>query len=75
MTWKSPTGTLHQLRRYRQVTFYHSYRCYADDTQIFIFFPPTDTHASAQISACLADRSSWMEAYQVKLNPSKTELL
>ncbi|KAK3523840.1 hypothetical protein QTP70_010455 [Hemibagrus guttatus] len=34
-----------------------------------------DTTASARISACLADISSWMTAHQLKLNPSKTELL
>ncbi|KAK3536724.1 hypothetical protein QTP86_022453, partial [Hemibagrus guttatus] len=31
--------------------------------------------ASARISACLVDISSWMMAHQLKLNPSKTELL
>ncbi|KAK3512734.1 hypothetical protein QTP70_023504 [Hemibagrus guttatus] len=35
----------------------------------------TDTMASARISACLVDISSWMTAHQLKLNPSKTELL
>ncbi|KAK3569601.1 hypothetical protein QTP86_002670 [Hemibagrus guttatus] len=35
-------------------------------------YPPT---ASARISACLVDISSWMTAHQLKLNPSKTELL
>ncbi|KAK3560622.1 hypothetical protein QTP86_012584 [Hemibagrus guttatus] len=35
----------------------------------------SDTTASAQISACLVDISSWMTAHQLKLNPSKTELL
>ncbi|KAK3529926.1 hypothetical protein QTP86_009273 [Hemibagrus guttatus] len=34
-----------------------------------------NTTASARISACLADISSWMTAHQLKLNPSKTELL
>ncbi|KAK3565939.1 hypothetical protein QTP86_023259, partial [Hemibagrus guttatus] len=34
-----------------------------------------DTMASARISACLAYISSWMTAHQLKLNPSKTELL
>ncbi|KAK3530982.1 hypothetical protein QTP70_007794 [Hemibagrus guttatus] len=34
-----------------------------------------DTMASARISACLVDISSWMTAHQLKLNPSKTELL
>ncbi|KAK3560925.1 hypothetical protein QTP86_023115, partial [Hemibagrus guttatus] len=33
------------------------------------------TMASARISACLVDISSWMTAHQLKLNPSKTELL
>ncbi|KAK3542808.1 hypothetical protein QTP70_003074, partial [Hemibagrus guttatus] len=33
------------------------------------------TTASARISVCLADISSWMTAHQLKLNPSKTELL
>ncbi|KAK3521303.1 hypothetical protein QTP70_003146 [Hemibagrus guttatus] len=34
-----------------------------------------DTTASARISACLVDISSCMTAHQLKLNPSKTELL
>ncbi|KAK3507800.1 hypothetical protein QTP70_000785 [Hemibagrus guttatus] len=52
-----------------------SYHCYADDTQLIFSFPPSDTTASAQISACLVDISSWMTAHQLKFNPSKTELL
>ncbi|KAK3514069.1 hypothetical protein QTP70_002908 [Hemibagrus guttatus] len=52
-----------------------SYHCCADDTQLIFSFPPSDTMASARISACLADISSWMTAHQLKLNPSKTELL
>ncbi|KAK3530829.1 hypothetical protein QTP70_002859 [Hemibagrus guttatus] len=31
----------------------------------------SDTTASARISACLVDISSWMTAHQLKLNPSK----
>ncbi|KAK3519562.1 hypothetical protein QTP86_016568, partial [Hemibagrus guttatus] len=52
-----------------------SYHCYADDTQLIFSFPPSDTTAAARISACLVDISSWMNAHQLKLNPSKTELL
>ncbi|KAK3514352.1 hypothetical protein QTP70_015881 [Hemibagrus guttatus] len=52
-----------------------SYHCYADDTQLTFSFPPSDTTASARISVCLADISSWMTAHQLKFNPSKTELL
>ncbi|KAK3550645.1 hypothetical protein QTP70_002347 [Hemibagrus guttatus] len=36
---------------------------------------PKHTMASARISACLVDITSWMTAHQLKLNPSKTELL
>ncbi|KAK3569637.1 hypothetical protein QTP86_002663 [Hemibagrus guttatus] len=52
-----------------------SYHCYADDTQLIFSFPSSDTTASAQISVCLVDISSWMTAHQLKLNLSKTELL
>ncbi|KAK3517883.1 hypothetical protein QTP70_026207, partial [Hemibagrus guttatus] len=47
--------------------------------ELFCFLPGwsliSDTTASARISACLVDISSWMTAHQLKLNPSKTELL
>ncbi|KAK3526445.1 hypothetical protein QTP70_025478 [Hemibagrus guttatus] len=52
-----------------------SHHCYDDDTQLIFSFPPSDTMASARISESLVDISSWMAAHQLKLNPSKTELL
>ena len=52
-----------------------SYHCYADDTQLFLSFPPTDTQAPACISACLSDISSWMSTNHLRLNLAKTELL
>ena len=52
-----------------------SYHCYADDTQLFLSFPPTDTQAPARISACLSDISSWMSTNHLRLNLAKTELL
>ncbi|KAJ8390127.1 hypothetical protein AAFF_G00110010 [Aldrovandia affinis] len=52
--------------------FYH---CYADDTQLFLSFSPSDTQVPAQISACLADISAWMSTHHLKLNLGKTELL
>ncbi|KAK3507406.1 hypothetical protein QTP70_019645, partial [Hemibagrus guttatus] len=52
-----------------------SYHCYADDTQLIFSIPPSDTMASAWISVCLVGISSWMTVHQLKLNPSKTELL
>ncbi|KAI4889136.1 hypothetical protein NFI96_015148 [Prochilodus magdalenae] len=52
-----------------------SYHCYADDTQLMLSFPSSDTQVCNRISACLTDISSWMTAHHLKLNPNKTELL
>ena len=52
-----------------------SYHCYADDTQLFLSFPPSATQVEHRITACLADISQWMSANHLKLNPDKTELL
>ena len=52
-----------------------SYHCYADDTQLFLSFPPSDTQVSNRISACLRDIQSWMDNHHLKLNPGKTELI
>ncbi|XP_064190191.1 uncharacterized protein LOC135254144 [Anguilla rostrata] len=49
-----------------------SYHCYADDTQLFLSFPPSDTQVSARISACLRDIQSWMDNHHLKLNPGDT---
>ena len=54
---------------------FFSYHCYADDTQLFLSFPPSATQVNEKISACLADISSWMARYHLKLNLDKTELL
>src|SRR4029434_5401322 len=35
--------------------------CYANDTQMYLFFPPDGTTVSARISDCLADISTWMK--------------
>ncbi|KAI4881969.1 hypothetical protein NFI96_034405, partial [Prochilodus magdalenae] len=37
-----------------------SYHCYADDTQLMLSFPSSDTQVCNRISACLTDISSWM---------------
>ena len=52
-----------------------SYHSYADDTQLFLSFPPSDLHVATRVSACLADISTWMSAHHLKLNLNKTELL
>src|SRR4029434_2027586 len=52
-----------------------SYHCYADDTQLFLYFPPEDTTVSARISHCLADISTCMKNHHLQLNLAKTELM
>ncbi|KAK2922272.1 hypothetical protein Q8A73_001766 [Channa argus] len=52
-----------------------SYHCYADDTQLFLSFPPEDSTVSSRISACLSDISAWMSERHLQLNLSKTEVL
>ena len=52
-----------------------SYHCYADDTQLFLSFPPSDTQVSNRISACLRDIQNWMDNHHLNLNPGKTELI
>ncbi|XP_077937991.1 uncharacterized protein LOC144383603 [Gasterosteus aculeatus] len=52
-----------------------SYHSYADDTQLILSFPRSDTQVAARISACLTDISQWMSAHHLKINPDKTELL
>uniref|UniRef100_A0A8C6L387 Reverse transcriptase domain-containing protein n=1 Tax=Nothobranchius furzeri TaxID=105023 RepID=A0A8C6L387_NOTFU len=52
-----------------------SYHCYADDTHLYLSFPPDDHTVSARISNCLSDISKWMKSHHLQLNLSKTELL
>ena len=52
-----------------------SYHCYADNTQLFLSFPSSDSLIATRISDCLADISTWMSAHHLKLNLNKTELL
>ena len=52
-----------------------SYHCYADDTQLYLSFPPSEPQIDGRISACLKDINSWMSLHHLKLNLGKTELL
>ena len=49
---------------------------YADDTQLFVTFPPKDRlQAIKKIEACIADIRSWCQLNKLVLNDSKTELI
>lgn len=49
---------------------------YADDTQIYVAFAPTDSNrAVASMERCLADVENWMAANFLKLNSEKTNLV
>nr|GFC52549.1 hypothetical protein [Tanacetum cinerariifolium] len=48
---------------------------YADDTQLFLSFPPDSKGAVDVLNRCLEAVGSWMGANKLKLNPDKTEVL
>jgi hypothetical protein len=49
---------------------------YADDTQIYISFPPSDSSTSlAKLSSTLDSVHAWFTSNRLSLNPSKTEYL
>ena len=52
------------------------YHLYADDTQLYISFTPTNSASSLEtLTTTFNDILSWMNLNKLLLNPSKTELL
>ena len=56
-----------------------SFHLYADDTQLYIAFKPTDSCSTdvtlRRIQDCVADIKAWMTENLLKLNDDKTEIL
>ena len=61
----------HIIRRHNIA--FHSY---ADDTQLYLSFKPSDTNKLASLQSCLKDLTGlWMSQNFLKLNSDKTEVL
>ena len=53
-----------------------SVHLYADDTQLYVSFPPHDSaQAMTQLERCIEEIRQWMISHNLKLNDSKTEFL
>ena len=69
------TTPLGQIIRKHGLTFH----LYADDTQLYIAFKPSEdlskAEAVSRIEACVSDIRIWMKNNLLKLNDDKTELL
>ena len=53
-----------------------SFHFYADDTQLYLSFDPSEAQAAvAKLDHCLSDIRDWMAANFLKLNDDKTELV
>ena len=52
------------------------YHVYADDTQLYVDFPPNDSASAAdQISRCVIDVKAWLGSRYLLLNEAKTETI
>ena len=67
--YSGPLGAI--CRRHRI-----QYHLYADDTQLYISFTPSDCPtATSRLEACISEIRDWMKNNFLKLNDSKTEFL
>lgn len=52
-----------------------SYHCYADDTQLYLLFPPDKPLVTDKILNCLSTISAGMQDHHLQLNLAKTEVI
>ncbi len=52
-----------------------SFHCYDDDTQLYIYSRPSETHQIEKLMECIVDIKSWMTNNFLLLNSEKTEVV
>ena len=53
-----------------------NFHLYADDTQVYIAFDPTEAHNFVgRIETCISEIKKWMNRNYLKLNDDKTEVI
>ncbi len=52
-----------------------SFHCYADDTQLYIYSRPGETHQIEKLMECIVDIKNWMTNNFLLLNSEKIEVL
>lgn len=68
-TYQSPLSRIFRMHNMM-------YHLYADDSQVYVCFKPTDGNlAKERLEKCIADVSAWMHDNHLKLNHSKTECI
>ncbi len=48
-----------------------SFHCYADDTQLYIYSRPGETHQIEKLMECIVDIKNWMTSNFLLLNSEK----
>ena len=73
-----PFGFKFYTKSFTQIAKHHGIEIhlYADDTQLYIAFPPEDSEqAMEKLELCIEDIRRWMGQHYLKLNDTKTEFM
>ena len=70
--FKLYTKSLTQIEKHHGIEIH----LYADDTQLYITFPPEDSEqAMEKLELCIEDIRQWIRPHYLKLNDTKTEFM
>ncbi len=50
-----------------------SFHCYADDSQLYIYSRPSETHQIEKLTECIVDIKNWMTSNFLLLNSEKNK--